>query len=97
MRAEEYRELDAERVLVLYSFSGRGKSSGLDVGSTWTKGAVLIHARSGRVTRFVLHFDRDRALGLKTDESQGVWKIFLLCERVAVGAGDDELKRRVRD
>jgi hypothetical protein len=28
---------------------------------------------------------------------KGAWTKFLLCERVASGAGDDELKRRVRD
>jgi hypothetical protein len=29
--AQEYRELDNERVLVLLGFSGRGKTSGLEV------------------------------------------------------------------
>src|SRR2546426_11893838 len=92
--ADEYRELDDERVLVLVRRSGRGKSSGLELGQLRSRGAALFHVRDAKVTRFVMYWDRDRAfadLGLKdgrTDESQGVWTIFLLCERVVVGAGD---------
>src|SRR5437660_1333668 len=37
--AEEYRELDAERVLVLSRRSGRGKTSGLELGQMRAKGA----------------------------------------------------------
>jgi ketosteroid isomerase-like protein len=61
-RADEYRELDAERVLVLDHFSGRGKTSHLDVGQTRTDGAVLFHLRGGQVTRLVVYLDRDRGL-----------------------------------
>jgi hypothetical protein len=32
VEAEQYRELDAERVLVLFHFSARGKRSGLEAG-----------------------------------------------------------------
>jgi hypothetical protein len=39
--ADEYRELDNERVLVLLHFRGRGKMSGLDVGQTQATGADL--------------------------------------------------------
>ena len=60
--AEEYLELDDERVLVLVRQHGRGKASGVDVGRLWTRGAGLYHVRDGRVTRIVLYFDRDRAL-----------------------------------
>jgi ketosteroid isomerase-like protein len=66
--ADEYRELDGERVLVLGSFSGRGKTSGLELGQMRSKGASLFHVRGGKVTRLVLYVDRDRALadlGLK--------------------------------
>ena len=66
--AEDYRELDAERVLVLTHVSGRGKTSGLQVGQIGTKGANLFHIRDGKVTRLVLHWDREQALadlGLK--------------------------------
>jgi len=62
VEAEEYRELDGERVLVLFHFSGRGKTSGLDVGQISTKGASLFHLRGGKVARLVQYFDRERAL-----------------------------------
>ena len=60
--ADEYRALDDERVLVLMHFSGRGKTSGLDVGEIAMKGLNLFHVRGGRVTRLVLYWDRERAL-----------------------------------
>ena len=59
---EEYRELDAERVLVLVYWSGRGKTSGLELGQMRTKGAHLFHVRGGKVTRLVNYAERDRAL-----------------------------------
>ena len=60
--ADEYRLLDDERVLVLMHFSGRGKTSGLQVGEVHMKGANLFHVQSGQVTRLVLWWDRERAL-----------------------------------
>jgi ketosteroid isomerase-like protein len=60
--AVEYRELDHERILVLAHMSGRGKTSGLELGQLRTKGADLFHVRGGKVTRLVLYFDRERAL-----------------------------------
>ena len=60
--AEEYRELDAERVLVFDHASGRGRTSGLDLAQMRAEGAVLFHVRDGRVTRLVLYWDRARAL-----------------------------------
>ena len=60
--AEEYRELDAERVLVLHSFSGRGRTSGIEVGPTGAKGACLFHVCDGTVTKLLLYSVRDRAL-----------------------------------
>ena len=68
VEADEYRELDEERVLVLSHYSGRGKTSGLEVGQMRTDGATLFHVRDGKVMRFVGYWDRDRALadlGLK--------------------------------
>jgi uncharacterized protein (TIGR00369 family) len=62
IEAEEYRELDVERVLVLQHFSGRGKKSGLEVGQMRAKGAHLFHVRGGKVTRVVFYWDRERAL-----------------------------------
>jgi ketosteroid isomerase-like protein len=62
VEAEEYRDLDDERVLVLFHFSARGKTSGLDVAQIGTKGANLFHLRGGKVTRLVQYLDRERAL-----------------------------------
>src|SRR5258705_9030438 len=33
--ADDYRDVDAERVLVPFRFSARGKRSGLEVGGAW--------------------------------------------------------------
>jgi ketosteroid isomerase-like protein len=66
--ADEYRELDGERILVLTRRSGRGKTSGLELAEMQTKGATLLVVRGGKVTRLINYFDRDRALadlGLK--------------------------------
>ena len=60
--AEEYRELDGERVLVLVHRSGRGKASGLEVGQTGAKGASIFHLRDGKVIRVVQYWDHKRAL-----------------------------------
>jgi ketosteroid isomerase-like protein len=62
VEAEEYRELDGERVLVLFEFSGRGKTSGLEVGPMRAKGAHIFHVRDGQVTRIVVYLDGERAL-----------------------------------
>jgi ketosteroid isomerase-like protein len=59
--AEEYRELDDERVLVLLHGSGRGKTSGVEIGQMQSNGANLFHIRDGKVTKLVIS-DRDRAL-----------------------------------
>jgi ketosteroid isomerase-like protein len=61
LQAEEYREVDDERVLVLAHASFRGKTSGLELGQIQTRGAHLLHIRDGKVTRFVVYWDRDRA------------------------------------
>ena len=60
--AQEYRELDDERVLVLSRYSGRGKTSGLELGQMGAKGATLFHIRDGKVTKFVGYWERDHAL-----------------------------------
>jgi ketosteroid isomerase-like protein len=68
VEADEYRELNGERILVFYRRSGRGKTSGLELAQIQTNGAVLFHVRDGKVTKSVFYFDRDRALadlGLK--------------------------------
>jgi len=60
--AEEFRELDRERVLVFLTNEGRGKGSGIDVGEISTKAANLFRIRDGKVTGLTLYWDRDRAI-----------------------------------
>jgi ketosteroid isomerase-like protein len=72
VEADEYRELDGERVLVLYhATSGRAKTSGMDVRWMQTNGATLLHVRDGKVTRLVIYPYADRAfsdLGLTLEK-----------------------------
>ena len=56
--AQEYRELDGERVLVLDRRRARGKGSGVE---TRTKAAGVVHFRDGKVTRLVMYWERDHA------------------------------------
>jgi ketosteroid isomerase-like protein len=60
--AEEYRELDEERVLVLIHLRGRGKASGMEIGQIYPNAAGVFHVRDGKVTRIALYWDRERAL-----------------------------------
>jgi len=62
VEADEYREVDEERVLVLGTFSGRGKTSGFELGELGTHGANVFHIRDGKVARLIICWDRDRAL-----------------------------------
>jgi hypothetical protein len=68
----EIRELDSERVLALVDLSGRDRARGLDVAQIGSaKGANLFHVLDGKVTKFVLYLDRDRAftdLGLAEED-----------------------------
>jgi hypothetical protein len=67
--ADELRELDDQRVLVLGHRTGRAKASGLQLADLRTEGAWLFHVRDGHVFRLINYWDRDRALadlGLKT-------------------------------
>ena len=60
--ADEYRELDSERVLVLCHGSGRGHRSGLELGQMQTRAVNLFHLRAGKVSRLVVYFDREKGL-----------------------------------
>jgi hypothetical protein len=60
--ADEYRELDEERIMVLHRFGARGKMSGLAVDMSMTEGALLFGVRDATVARLTVYFDRDRAL-----------------------------------
>jgi hypothetical protein len=63
VRADQYRELDAERVLVLLDVvGGRGKTSGMELERMGETGANLFHVRGGKVTKFIVYFDAERAL-----------------------------------
>jgi ketosteroid isomerase-like protein len=66
--AEEYREIDRERVLALVTRGGRAKTSGIELGELHSRGAHVFHIRDGKVTKLVVYGDRERALadlGLK--------------------------------
>jgi ketosteroid isomerase-like protein len=68
---DEYRELDAERVLVLTHFWALGKTSGLEVGQASNEGASLFQFQDGKVLRLALYWDRERAfadLGLTAED-----------------------------
>lgn len=64
----ELHEVDANRVLVLSDTSGRGRTSGVELGQMGMKGAALLEFREGKVTRLAVYMDSRRALadaGLK--------------------------------
>jgi ketosteroid isomerase-like protein len=61
IKVDEYRVVDDERVLVLSHVSGRGKTSGLELGQMQTLGTSVVHVRDGNVTRLVFYADRGRA------------------------------------
>ena len=60
--AEDYLEIDDERVLVPLHNTGRGKASGLDIGQVQSRGANLFHIRGGKVTKLVTYMNREQAL-----------------------------------
>jgi ketosteroid isomerase-like protein len=62
VEAYEYRDLDDERVLVLFRYSGRGKTSGLQLEQLGMDGGGVFHLSGGKVTRLIAYWDRDRAL-----------------------------------
>ena len=64
--ADEYQELDGERVLVINHASGRGRTSGLEVDQITSPseppGANLFHVQGDKVIRLLADWNRDRAL-----------------------------------
>jgi ketosteroid isomerase-like protein len=60
--AEEYREVDAERVLALDHYIGHFKASGLAENQMRTEGAHLFRLRGDKVVQLTLYHDRHRAL-----------------------------------
>ena len=62
LTADEYRQFGTENVIVLDHVSGRGKTSGLDLGQIHTRGAWVFHIRDGKVMRMTRYLDRALAL-----------------------------------
>jgi ketosteroid isomerase-like protein len=62
VEADEYRELDSERVLVLSHVIARGKTSGLELAPIPGRAANVFRVRDGKVTKLVIYLDRERAL-----------------------------------
>lgn len=60
--AEEFRELDDGRILKFHRYSGRGKTSGMEIGEIAAKGADVFEIRDGKVIRLAIYFDREHAL-----------------------------------
>jgi ketosteroid isomerase-like protein len=60
--AEDYQEVDEERVLTLARNKARGRESGIELPEAWTRHAAVFHIRDGKITRLLIYFDRDRAL-----------------------------------
>ena len=66
--AQEYREVDPERILVIHHRSARGKTSRMELARLGSPGAAVIHVRNGKVTRLVSYMNCEHALadvGLK--------------------------------
>jgi ketosteroid isomerase-like protein len=59
--ADECRELDDRRVLVLYHFFGHGKTSGVELDKVRTNAAHVFPLDEGRVVKLVIYLDRLRA------------------------------------
>jgi hypothetical protein len=62
VKAEEYRELDSERILVLSILGGSGKTSGLSLSQMRAEGSELFQIRGGKVVRLVIYWDREPVL-----------------------------------
>jgi ketosteroid isomerase-like protein len=61
MEVDDYRPLDDERVLALPTWTGRARTSGLDLTEMPWTGASLFHMRDGKVVKLVLYWDRKQA------------------------------------
>ncbi len=60
--AQEYREIDQQRVLVLFQFLGRTKAGGLELGQITGRNATVLVIEHGAVRRLAVYWDRARAL-----------------------------------
>jgi ketosteroid isomerase-like protein len=67
-RPDEFRAVGGGRILVLHTWSARGKASGLSVEQMEARSAVLFHIADGKVSKLVAYQDRRLAfadLGLE--------------------------------
>jgi hypothetical protein len=62
VKVEDFRELDDERVLVLFRRIGRGKTSGLELEQMQSKGVNVFHIQEGKVMRLVIYFESECGL-----------------------------------
>jgi ketosteroid isomerase-like protein len=62
IEGESFRELDDGRVLALFQFRGRGRSSGVEVVKVGSEGAHVFYFDSGSVVRIDAYWTRGRAL-----------------------------------
>ena len=62
IEGEAFRELDTDRVLVLFQFRARGRASGVEVAQVGSDGAHVFYIERGEVVRLDAYWDRDRAL-----------------------------------
>jgi len=59
--ADKLREVDDERVVALVHYSGRGSTSGVDLGQMGTEHANLFEICNGNVTRYVIYWALESA------------------------------------
>jgi hypothetical protein len=62
VEADESREIDAGRVLVLMRHGGRGKASGVKIDHFIKPGANVFDIRDGKLVKLALYWERDHAL-----------------------------------
>ncbi len=62
IEADEFRELDGERVLVLDRYGGSARASGIQLSAIQPRGVSLFHVHAGRVCRMVIYWERDSGL-----------------------------------
>jgi ketosteroid isomerase-like protein len=61
LEAEEYRELDGERVLVFLRVNARGKTSGVELAQMHSEGAALFRLRADSVIGLAAYTNRSNA------------------------------------
>jgi ketosteroid isomerase-like protein len=62
IEAEEYREPDDKRVVVLDRFVAHGRTSGLSLDETGPQRLNVFHIHDGRVTKLVRYLERETGL-----------------------------------